>query len=206
MGGVAYGIIASATWARDTIREQDRQQASASVVTVYPDPVACTTDQLEIAMSAPSSVAVGAGLSIGVTLTNTGSQACLLDVGSASLGAVITSGGVGQWSSLTCPAEPAERMLLVDAGQSTTTTLYWDGHVSTGECAPPAPTPTATEGTTPVAEQSPTPEPTAQGSPSAEASATATAEDPTVARAGTYVLRLEMGGTTVTEAHVFTIG
>ena len=157
-------------------------------------------------MSAPASVGVGAGMSIGVTLTNTGSEACLLDVGGANLGAVITSGGVGQWSSLTCPAEPAERMLLVDAGQSATTTLYWDGHVSTGECAPPSPTPTATGATTPAAGQSPTPERTAQGSQSAEASASAKAEDPTLARAGTYVLRLEMGGATVTEAHVFTIG
>lgn len=187
---LSYAILAAATWARDTIREQDEQQAAEAVVTVYPDPVACTPEQLEVVTDAPTMVATGAGLIVNATLTNTGSEACLLDVGGASLGLIITSGGVGQWDSYTCPAEPAQRLLLVNAGESTTATLTWDGRVSTGQCTPAGGAPDV-----------PAP---AEGE--AGAAQSAPAVDPLIATAGTYVLHLELGGVAVTGEHVFIIG
>ncbi|QPL05095.1 MULTISPECIES: hypothetical protein [Actinomyces] len=209
----SYAILAAATWTRDTIREQDEQQAAEAVVTVYPDPVACSAEQLEVVTSAPTMVATGAGLSVNATLTNKGSEACLLDVGGASLGLVITSGGVGQWNSLSCPAEPTQRLLLVNAGESATATLTWDGRVSTGQCAPTggaseAPAPTqAPESTAPT--EAAEGEAGADGEAGAEGETggpTTPAADPSVATEGTYVLHLELGGVAVTGEHVFIIG
>ncbi|WP_250738878.1 hypothetical protein, partial [Actinomyces sp. 186855] len=204
LAAVSYAVLAAATWARDTIREQDEQQAADAVVTVYPNPVACPTGQLEVAMSAPTAVATGAGLSVDVTLTNTGTEACLLDVGASSLGLVITSGGVGQWSSLTCPAEPAQRLLLVNAGESATTSLTWDGRLSTGQCPSSGTVPetTAPDG---AAETAETTEGEAATEGEADGQAAPVAESP-VATEGTYVLHLEMGGAVLTGDHVFVIG
>ncbi|MGK2349793.1 hypothetical protein [Actinomyces sp. W5033] len=221
---LSYGIIAAASWVRDTIRAQDARQAARAVSSPYPDPVACPAAQVEVAMSTPTMVAVGAGLSIAVTLTNTGAEDCLLDVGAANLGTVITSGGVRQWSSLTCPAEPAQRMLLVRAGDSATTTLTWDGRVGAGQCSATTadgtgaqdgsaePTEAAQDGSAEPTEaaQDGSAEPTeaAQDGTEAEGEEGTPAPDADrpVATEGTYILHLEMGGTVVTEDRVFIIG
>ena len=113
LAAVGYGILTAAAWTRATIRQQDEQAAADSVVTVYPDPVACPRSSLDVAINVPAETTVGAGLTIGATVTNTGSEACLLDVGGASLGAVIASGTDTVWTSTTCPAEPTSRMLLI---------------------------------------------------------------------------------------------
>ena len=111
-------MIAGAGWVRGTIRSQDDAEAASQIRTVYPAPVACDDAHLRIAMDAPKETAVGAGVSIDVTLTNEGDDACLLDIGGASLGAVISSGDQTVWDSTACPADPTERPLLVDAGES----------------------------------------------------------------------------------------
>ena len=76
-----------------------------------------------VAADAPKETTVGAGMSIEATLTNEGGDACLLDIGGASLGAVINSGDQTVWTSTTCPAEPTERPLLVDVGESARATM-----------------------------------------------------------------------------------
>ena len=167
LAAVGYGILAAAAWTRATIRQQDEQAAADSVVTVYPDPAACARSSLDVAINAPAETTVGAGLTIGATVTNTGSEACLLDVGGANLGAVIASGTDTVWTSTTCPAEPTSRMLLIDAGDSAAVTLTWDGRRTSPDCAPaPTPTPTASASPTPSATADPSAAPSAQATPS----------------------------------------
>ena len=201
LAAVGYGILTAAAWTRATIRQQDEQAAADSVVTVYPDPAACARSSLDVAVNAPAETTVGAGLTIGATVTNTGSEACLLDVGGANLGAVIASGTDTVWTSTTCPAEPTSRMLLINAGDSAAVTLTWDGRRTSPDCAP-APTPT------PTTSASPTPSPSAAADPSAQAtpSPAPSPVDARVAGAGTYRLRLQLAGEDLTGEQVFVIG
>ena len=122
-------------------------------------------------------------------------DACLLDVGGASLGAVIVSGDQTVWSSTSCPADPVERTLLIDVGESAGVSLWWNGDSAAAGCSPSAPSPD------PV----PSPAPEGSASPGAEATASPTPVDPNVAGAGTYRLSLQLGGETVTGEQVFVI-
>ena len=195
IGAISYAMIASATWVRDTIRSQNDAEAASQSHTDYPAPAVCDAAQLRISLDAPKETSVGAGIGIDVTLTNEGGDACLLDVGGASLGAVIVSGDQTVWSSTSCPADPAERTLLIDVGESAGVSLWWNGDSAAAGCSPSAPSPD------PV----PSPAPEGSASPGAEATASPTPVDPNVAGAGTYRLSLQLGGETVTGEQVFVI-
>ena len=195
IGAISYAMIASATWVRDTIRSQNDAEAASQSHTDYPAPAACDAAQLRISLDAPKETSVGAGIGIDVTLTNEGGDACLLDVGGASLGAVIVSGDQTVWSSTSCPADPVERTLLIDVGESAGVSLWWNGDSAAAGCSPSAPSPD------PV----PSPAPEGSASPGAEATASPTPVDPNVAGAGTYRLSLQLGGETVTGEQVFVI-
>ena len=195
IGAISYAMIASATWVRDTIRSQNDAEAASQSHTDYPAPAVCDAAQLRISLDAPKETSVGAGIGIDVTLTNEGGDACLLDVGGASLGAVIVSGDQTVWSSTSCPADPVERTLLIDVGESAGVSLWWNGDSAAAGCSPSAPSPD------PV----PSPAPEGSASPGAEATASPTPVDPNVAGAGTYRLSLQLGGETVTGEQVFVI-
>jgi hypothetical protein len=96
------------------------------------DPDACSPRDLDVTMSATP--ASGEPTSFAVSLTNRGDVACLLDAGTASLVLTVHSGEDRVWSSGDCAAEPAERKLLLDAGDSTETAIKWDGTRSEKGC------------------------------------------------------------------------
>ncbi len=199
VGGVSYAMIASAAWVRNTIRSQDDAVAASQSHTDYPTPAACDAAQLRISLDAPKETSVGAGMGIDVTVTNEGGDACLLDVGGASLGAVIVSGDQIVWASTSCPADPVERTLLIDVGESAGASLWWNGDSAAAGCSPSA----SSQSPSPDPVPSPTPEGSA--SPGAEATASPTPVDPNVAGAGTYRLSVQLGGETVTGEQVFVI-
>ncbi len=127
-------MISTAFWVRDTIRQQDAERALSATPTSYPVPVACDPQAIDASVTAPSQTAAGAGVTAALTLRNTGGQACLLDVGGANLGLVVTSGNATLLSSTTCTSNPASHMLLVDAGDSASVSLWWDGTVASSSC------------------------------------------------------------------------
>lgn len=224
---VVLGIVKGAYAIRDQIREQDRQQAAEQTVTPYPAPQACAADALGVSVSAPEEVASGAGMSIEVSVTNNGADACLLDLGSQSLGASITSGGNPVWASDTCSPSADSRQLLVKPGASSSATITWDGRRSGTECAPAAPTATAT-GQAASATPSESPSATPTESPSADPSASSSADpsastDPSatptpslsplapaqsngdVATTGVYKLQLRLGDASLGDEKVFVV-
>lgn len=131
---VVVGILKAAGWASDTVRQQNAQAAASAVHTTYAQPGDCVVSDLEVAATQPDEVAAGQGMTVSLTLTNKGSEACLIDTGSASLGAVITSGQDTVWTSATCPAGTTEHRLLVPAGETATASLRWDGHRTPTTC------------------------------------------------------------------------
>lgn len=132
--GLVIGILTTAVWVRDTIREQDAQKAAAAAGTVYPVPGECTLAELAATVDAPVHAPVGAGLTARLTVRNLGSEPCVLDVGGEHLGLVLTSGSHTMLDSLVCPAEPASRRLLVDTGQEAAVDVTWNGMIASSTC------------------------------------------------------------------------
>lgn len=135
VAAVVLGIVATGFWVRDTIRQQDADKAASAAGTVYPQPVACVITDLDTSVDMPVQAAVGAGVTADVTVTNRGSQACLVDVGGKSLGLVVVSGNATLLDSTVCPAEPTSRRLLLSAGETAQVQVAWNGMVATSECA-----------------------------------------------------------------------
>ena len=134
---VVVGILKAATWASDTVRSQNAQAAASDVRTTYGQPGDCAVGDLKVDLTMPDQVTAGQGTPVSLTLTNTTAEACLLDVGSASLGAVVTSGEDTVWTSTTCPAGATGHRLLVPAGDSASTSLTWDGRRTPATCGEP---------------------------------------------------------------------
>ncbi|WP_159624914.1 hypothetical protein [Actinomyces sp. zg296] len=226
---LVVGIVQAAYAVRDQIREQDRQQAAERTVTPYPAPRACAADALGVSVRAPEEVAPGAGMSVEVTATNNGADACLLDLGGQSLGARITSGGNPVWASDTCSPSAGSRLLLVKPGASASATITWDGRRSGSKCVPAAPTATATgtmatptttasespsatpsqdpavdpsasQGAAPSASADPAATPTPSASPLAPAQS-----DGDVATTGVYKLQLRLGDANLGDERVFVV-
>ncbi|CED90710.1 Hypothetical protein AAM4_0878 [Actinomyces succiniciruminis] len=197
LAGISGGVLSAAVWARNTVRAQD-DQAAAHTATTYANPVDCTAADLDVTFTSPDTVAAGAGLRLNVTVNNIGTEACLIDVGAQSLGAVITSGEQTIWTSTACPANPTSRRLLVAAGTAASATITWDGNVASSACAAGAASASATADgpETGEVEESASPEPSASAQ-------SANAGD--VATAGTYRVRVQLNGTDLTEDRVFVV-
>lgn len=136
IAALVWGIIAGATWIRDTVRGQDAERAASVAQTVYPNPVACDPAVLSASAEAPTEAAVGGGVTASLTIRNTGSLPCLLEAGGANLGMMISSGGQMLLSTPQCASVPAERQLLIAAGESTTVQIQWDGTIANESCLP----------------------------------------------------------------------
>ncbi|MBO3723726.1 hypothetical protein J5X07_01540 [Actinomyces bowdenii] len=199
--GLGAGAVASALWVRQTIRTQDADRAAAQARTVYPQPQSCAVGDLEVASSGPQILSAGEGGSFTVSLTNAGSEPCLLDVGQASLGVLLTSGEEQVWSSAACPAGSQERLLLLGQGDATEVGLEWNGYAAGSDCdlahAPAA-------GAAASAEPSASPDPSASQAPQEGESAPPSADpapaaDERIAGPGSYHYRFTLGGQDLTE-------
>ncbi|GAA1542781.1 hypothetical protein HD600_000769 [Microbacterium ginsengiterrae] len=70
----------------------------------------------------------GALPQLSISLTNTGSTACTLDVGSATQVFVVTSGDDVWWRSTDCQENPSSMVVTLEAGQNVTSAepVTWD--------------------------------------------------------------------------------
>ncbi|WP_418607290.1 hypothetical protein [Georgenia sp. SUBG003] len=96
------------------------------------DPGECSPRDLDVTMAAVP--ANGGPMTFDLTLHNGADVACLIDAGDTSLELTVHSGEDRVWSSADCVAEPTERELLLDAGDSAETTVRWDGSRSADGC------------------------------------------------------------------------
>lgn len=103
----------------------------------------CAPAQLALAVT-PGAEAFASGVepTFEVTVTNSGTEPCLVDAGDAQREIVITSGEDRVWSSRDCvPADAPARTLLLVGGQSDVTSLVWPRVRSAAGCPGDLPTP-----------------------------------------------------------------
>jgi hypothetical protein len=129
--------------------------AAASAQTTSPEPSPsktpgmpeCTADHLELAIIAAAvSFPAGASPTFALTITNTGTEPCLVDAGEAHRALVITSGSDRIWANQDCLAAGTESRLLLlapgDEGRDTQQ-VTWNRDRSAPGCPAGLPTPGA---------------------------------------------------------------
>jgi cytoskeletal protein RodZ len=90
---------------------------------------ACLPGDLTIeAVTDQQSYAAGQNPQLSIRLTNTGDTDCTLNVGTSAQSFTITSGTDVWWRSTDCQTEPSDMIVLLAAGQQTTSAapLTWD--------------------------------------------------------------------------------
>jgi hypothetical protein len=92
------------------------------------DGAACATDQIALTPVVDKSVyAAGEDPQIAMTIKNTGSNSCHMDLGSAQQVLTITSGKEQYWSSKDCQTGGTDQDVTLKAGQQLTTpAITWD--------------------------------------------------------------------------------
>lgn len=99
-------------------------------------PAACTAADLALTLTTSTrSYPAGALPVFTVAITNTGTVSCTVDAGDAAREILITSGSDRIWSSLDCPAEAAERLLLLEPGARDAVDVTWPRVRSAEGCA-----------------------------------------------------------------------
>ncbi|QHT57217.1 hypothetical protein GXP71_14800 [Cellulomonas sp. H30R-01] len=108
-------------------------------------PPTCTAEVLALAIAATAeSFPEGTSPSFTVSITNTGTQPCVVDAGDTQREIVITSGVDRVWSSKDCPVAGNEtRTLLLAGGAADESTLAWNRVRSAQGCPADQPTPGA---------------------------------------------------------------
>jgi len=91
------------------------------------NPVECLPEALTVDLSPTGTYPLGEEMRIDVTVANTGSVPCLVDLGHESMRIDITSGSDDIWDSRQCPSDDAQRDLLLDIDAQVDHTLTWDG-------------------------------------------------------------------------------
>ena len=153
--GIPLIIVAVVVWLvvgrgsdedpRRTRRRRRRPRSRTPTPTETPDLAGCTPAVLSMAMT-PDAVSFAAGVSatFTVSITNTGTEACLLDAGEAHREILVTSGSDRVWSSRDCIVPGTEkRVLLLPAGGNDTTSFAWNRIRSAEGCPQGLPAPGA---------------------------------------------------------------
>ena len=156
--GIPLIVIAVIVWfvaGRDSGEPDPAGQGTSTAPVEEPEPsestadgtgvADCATAGLAVAMTADAtSFAPGVSATFAVSVTNTGTEACLVDAGEAQREIVITSGSDRVWSNRDCIAPGTEtRTLLLAGGQTDTTPFVWNRVRSAEGCPADLPTPGA---------------------------------------------------------------
>ena len=127
--------------AEDTATDPDAP-ADPAAAAGDPGTGPCTGAQLTVTLTTDTrAYPVGTSPVLTVGLTNSGTVSCTVDAGDTGREIVISSGADRIWSSLDCPPEPAERLLLLAPGALDVVDVSWPRVRSAPGCAAGLPEP-----------------------------------------------------------------
>lgn len=112
--------------------------ADGSVSTVETGPVDCMDQDIVVrAKAAKKSYVVGDSPELTLTIKNTGSVACVRDVGPLVNEIEIKSGGYHVWSSDDCNASKRSKIVTMQPGEVYASAINWNGRLSSKGCPDP---------------------------------------------------------------------
>lgn len=107
-------------------------------------PAACAPTDLAVTLTTDArSYPAGTPVVLTVAITNNATTSCTVDAGEAAREILVTSGADRIWSSFDCPAEPAERLLLLPSGARDEVAVTWGRTRSAAGCPADLPGPRA---------------------------------------------------------------
>lgn len=110
-------------------------ESTTAITPVTTDPVECLNSALLVEATTDSSTyQVGAKPVLTLTIENTGSVACLRDVGPKANELEIESGGYHVWSSDDCSTTKKAKVVTLEPGDKVVSTITWNGQLSQEGC------------------------------------------------------------------------
>ncbi|WP_254359489.1 hypothetical protein [Microbacterium hominis] len=109
--------------------EPDAAATPSPTASTAPQAAPCRPREVTVeALTDKDSYAAGENPQLSIRLTNTGSEDCTLNVGTATQVFEISSGSDVWWRSTDCQTEPSDMVVLLAAGQTVTSAapLVWD--------------------------------------------------------------------------------
>ena len=142
---------ASATPARTTAPDPTTSAPAGTPPPATPGPTqACTDQQITVTpVTDKAAYAAGELPKLSMSLENTSSSDCTLDVGTATQVFTVSSGADVWWRSTDCQANPASQLITVAAGQKVDSTqggIPWDRSRSSADTCDAAERPSAPGG------------------------------------------------------------
>lgn len=128
------GATPSTTAPAETTEPAEPETTEPAIGSTPPQPTACTAEEATLAVDAPSSARVGAGVTFSLDVATTTDVPCLIDLGSDATTIEIRSGDDVVWSSAQCAYTPSERRLLLGEGATDTQAVTWAGSRSAPGC------------------------------------------------------------------------
>ena len=102
---------------------------------VSTDPIACVDSAIFVEATTDSSTyKVGKEPVLSLTIENTGSVACLRDVGPKANELEVKSGGYHVWSSDDCSSNKKTKIVTLEPGDRVASTISWSGQLSEPGC------------------------------------------------------------------------
>lgn len=99
------------------------------------DGAQCTARDVQVVATADSRThKVGDTAQIGMTITNTSDETCTIDVGSAALTILVTSGSDQIWSSDDCEVDSRSNIVDLEGGKSMESAVPWKTERSGAGC------------------------------------------------------------------------
>ena len=107
----------------------------AVLTPVTTDPVNCLDSAILVEATTDSSTyKVGKKPVLTLTIENTGSVACLRDVGPKANELEVKSGGYHAWSSDDCSPSKKKKVVTLEPGDTVASTIEWNGQLSEPGC------------------------------------------------------------------------
>lgn len=102
---------------------------------VSTEPIACVDSAIFVEATTDSSTyKVGKEPVLSLTIENTGSVACLRDVGPKANELEVKSGGYHVWSSDDCSSNKKTKIVTLEPGDRVASTISWSGQLSEPGC------------------------------------------------------------------------
>ncbi len=121
--------------AADTSAQADADVAApAPTPNPVQQPAACADSDIEVTVSTDAEVyPVQSLMKLTMAITNSGTEPCLRDVGSASNEIVVTSGGIPVHSSDDCSTTDEADEKVLQPGQQAKVTVEWNGQITNAQ-------------------------------------------------------------------------
>ncbi len=134
-GTVTGGGTTETPGSEPTVAVSESIDPNTVITPVTTDPIDCVDSAILVEATTDSSTyKVGKEPVLSLSIENTGSVACLRDVGPKANELEVKSGGYHVWSSDDCSSKKKIKIVTLEPGDKVASTITWNGQLSEPGC------------------------------------------------------------------------